>query len=146
MMVFYFYLVCFTFSISYSVLPFHLAYVFQFLQLFFSLDVLLIFIKHSRTVFVYIYINNMYIIYIFQKRWFFAKLKYLIPFDGLSMNSVETSSTSRVSESTIWQENEKRDTRIQSEARIRGPTPLQGEGAETESKPALLYFQPWMKE
>ena len=27
-----------------------------------------------------------------------------------------------------------------------GPTPLQGEGAETESKPALLYFQPWMKE
>ena len=66
----------------------------------------------------------------------------MIPFDGLSMNSVETSSTSRVSESVIWQENEKRDTRIQREARIRGPTPLQAEGAETESKPALLYFQP----
>ena len=27
-----------------------------------------------------------------------------------------------------------------------GPTPLQGEGAKTESKPALLYFQLWMKE
>jgi len=27
-----------------------------------------------------------------------------------------------------------------------GPTLLQGESAETESKPALLYFQPWMKE
>ena len=39
-----------------------------------------------------------------------------------------------------------RDTRIQRKARIRGPTLLQGEGAETESKPALLYFQPWMKE
>ena len=39
-------------------------------------------------------------------------------------------------------ENEKRDIRIQRKVRIRGPTPLQGEGAETESKPALLYFQP----
>jgi len=27
-----------------------------------------------------------------------------------------------------------------------GPTPLQGEGAETESKPALLDFPPWVKE
>ena len=35
MMIFYFYLVCFTFSISYSVLPFHLVYVLQFLHLFF---------------------------------------------------------------------------------------------------------------
>lgn len=35
-----------------------------------------------------------------------------------------------------------KETRIQRKARIRGPTPLQGEGAETESKPALLYFQP----
>ena len=33
MMIFYFY-VCFTFSISYSVLPFHLVYVLQFLHLF----------------------------------------------------------------------------------------------------------------
>ena len=51
-----------------------------------------------------------------------------------------------VSESAIWWENEKQDTRIQRKVRIKGPTPLQGEGAETESKPALLYFQPWMKE
>ena len=36
--------------------------------------------------------------------------------------------------------------RIQRKVKIRGPTPLQGEGAETESKPALLYFQLWMKE
>ena len=56
--------------------------------------------------------------------------------------SVKTSWTSRVSESTIQRENEKRDTRIQRKARIRGPTPLQGEGAKTEFKPALLYFQP----
>ena len=60
--------------------------------------------------------------------------------------SVESSLTSRVSKSAIQQENEKWDTRIQRKARIRGPTPLQGEGAETESKPALLYFQLWMKE
>ena len=58
-----------------------------------------------------------------------------------SLENVETSSTSRVSESA-WPENEKRDTRIQRKAMIRGPRPLQGEGAETESKPALLYFQP----
>ena len=30
--------------------------------------------------------------------------------------------------------------------RVRGPTPLQGGGAKTESKSALLYFQSWMKE
>ena len=35
MKIFYFYLVCFTFSISYSVFPFHLVYVLQFLHLFF---------------------------------------------------------------------------------------------------------------
>ena len=35
MMIFSFYLVCFTFSISYLVLPFHLVYVLQFLHLFF---------------------------------------------------------------------------------------------------------------
>ena len=27
-----------------------------------------------------------------------------------------------------------------------GPAPVQDDCAETESKPALLYFQPWMKE
>ena len=35
MMIIYFYLICFTFSISYSVLPFHLVYVFQYLHLLF---------------------------------------------------------------------------------------------------------------
>ena len=55
-------------------------------------------------------------------------------------------STSSVSESVIWRENEKRDTRIQRKNRIKGPIRLQGEGAETESKPALIYFQPGMKE
>ena len=36
MRIFYFYLVCFTFSISYSMLPFHLACVFQSIFYFFS--------------------------------------------------------------------------------------------------------------
>ena len=35
MTIVYLYLVCFIFSISYSVLPFHLVYVLQFLHLFF---------------------------------------------------------------------------------------------------------------
>ena len=35
MMIFYFYLVCFSFSISYSMLSFHLVYLFQFFHLFF---------------------------------------------------------------------------------------------------------------
>ena len=35
MIIFYFDLVCFTFSISYSVLPFHLVYILQFFHLFF---------------------------------------------------------------------------------------------------------------
>ena len=69
----------------------------------------------------------------------------LVP-SGKPIASVEIGSTTRVSESVIQQENEKWDTRIQRKARIRGPTLLQGEGAETESKPALLYFQPWMKQ
>ena len=42
--------------------------------------------------------------------------------------------------SMIRRENEKRDTIIQRKV-IRGPRRLQGEGAETESNPALLYFQ-----
>ena len=40
-MIFYFYLVCFTFSISYSVFPFQLVYAFQFLPFFFCLMVFL---------------------------------------------------------------------------------------------------------
>ena len=70
MRIFYFYIVCFTFSIFYSVLPFHLVYVFQFLHLFFFFfffDVLYqACIKHSRKVIVYIYRNNMYNIYILE--------------------------------------------------------------------------------
>ena len=58
------------------------------------------------------------------------------------LDDVEASSKSRVSKSAIWRENEKRDTRIQRKVRIRGPTPLQCEGARTESKPALLDFHP----
>ena len=70
MMTFYFYLVCFNFSISCSV--FHLVYVFQFLSLFFFFDVLSqAFIKHSRKVLCTY-------IYIFQKTYdFFAQLKHL---------------------------------------------------------------------
>ena len=48
MMIFYFYLVCFTFSISYLVLPFHLVYVLQFLHLFFFNVRSQAFIKCSR--------------------------------------------------------------------------------------------------
>ena len=47
MMIFHFYLVCFTFSISCSVLPFHLVYVFQFLHLLFCV-LSQAFIKCSR--------------------------------------------------------------------------------------------------
>jgi len=62
-MLFYFYLICFTFYISYSVLLFHLVYVLQFLHLFFFLDVLSQdFIKCSGKALVYIYIYNIYIL------------------------------------------------------------------------------------
>ena len=53
---------------------------------------------------------------------------------------VETGLTSRVTKRTTWRENEKQDTRIQRKVRIRGPTLLQGEGAESESKPVLLIL------
>ena len=47
------YLVCFSFSISHSVLPFHLVYVLQYIQYF--LGVLFqVFIKHCRKALVYI--------------------------------------------------------------------------------------------
>ena len=67
----YLYLVCFT-LISYSVLPFHLVCVFQLchLSFFFFFYVLSqAFIKQSRKVFVYTYINHMYNIY-FRKHKF----------------------------------------------------------------------------
>ena len=49
---------------------------------------------------------------------------------------------------------QKRDTAREWETRRKnseksedqGPTPLQSEGAETESKPALFSFQSWIKE
>ena len=47
-MIFYFYLVCFTFYVSYSLLPFHLVYVLQFLCLFFF--VLMFFLKALSSV------------------------------------------------------------------------------------------------
>ena len=62
--IFYCYLVCFTISIAYSVLPFHLVYVFQFLHHFLKNILSQAFIKHSRKAFVYIYII-LCIIYIF---------------------------------------------------------------------------------
>ena len=49
-MIFYFYLGCFTFSISYSVLPFHLIYAFQFLHLIFFLFLMFFLKPLSRVV------------------------------------------------------------------------------------------------
>ena len=73
MTLFYFYLVSFTFSISYSVLPFQVVYVFQFLHLFFFFDVLSqAFIKCSRKAFLHTYINSMYNIYILENLGIFA--------------------------------------------------------------------------
>ena len=68
MLIFYFHLVCFTFSISYSVLPFHSTCfpISPALPVFFSFDVLSqAFIKHCRKTFVYIciYVYSMYNIY-----------------------------------------------------------------------------------
>ena len=60
MMIFYFYLVCFTSSISYSVLPFHLVYVLQFLHLF-----LMFFLNSLSSVvekLLYTYIYDIYFI------------------------------------------------------------------------------------
>ena len=63
-MTFYFHLVCFNFSIFYSVLPFHLVYVFQFL--FFVVVLSEVFIKNRRKacvcvcVCVCVYANSMY--------------------------------------------------------------------------------------
>ena len=64
MVTFYFYLVSFTYSISYSVLPFHLVYILQFMHLFFFFDVLSqAFIKYSRKKFslhMYKYVQYIY--------------------------------------------------------------------------------------
>ena len=55
MIIFYFF-VCFTFSISYSVFQFHLVYVFQCLHLFFVVVLFQAFIMYSKKAFVYIFI------------------------------------------------------------------------------------------
>ena len=73
MIIFYFNLVCFTFSLSYSVFPFHLVYVFQFLCLFY----LLLFLKPLSSIVekflhTYTYICSVYNIYILENLWIFA--------------------------------------------------------------------------
>ena len=63
-MISYLYLVCCTFSISYSVLPFHFVYVFQFLHLFSVVIAAFLsqaFIKHSRKDFVDLYVCSVII-------------------------------------------------------------------------------------
>ena len=75
MMVFYFYLVCFTFSVSYSVPPFHLVYVLQFLHLF-LLFFLMFFLKPLSSVveklwYTHIYVN-MYNMDILENLWIFV--------------------------------------------------------------------------
>lgn len=54
--------------------------------------------------------------------------------------TVKTSSTSRVFESAIQQENEKARHKNLEKSEGQGTLPLLGEGVETESNPALLYF------
>ena len=72
MMIFYFYLVCFTFSISYSVLPFHLVYFPISPSVFFFY--VLSQAKYSRKAFAYTYISiqSMYNTYILEDLWTFA--------------------------------------------------------------------------
>ena len=62
-MIFYFYLVSFTFSLSYSVFPYHLVYVLQSLHLSLFYVLSQAFIKCSKKAFVYLHIN-MYTMYI----------------------------------------------------------------------------------
>ena len=77
MMIFYFYLACFTFPVSYSVLLFNSVYVLQFLLLFlfcfwffFFLDVLSkAFNKYSRKAFVYIPVSS---VQSFSHVWLFV--------------------------------------------------------------------------
>ena len=63
MRIFYLHLICFIFSISYSVLPFHLVYVFWYFHLFFFFMFFLKTLSSIKMAFVYIYINNMYNIF-----------------------------------------------------------------------------------
>ena len=74
--IFYFYLVCFTFSISYSVL-FHLV-CFPITVFFFFFDVLSqAFTKHSGKAYVYIYINSVYDIYILENMNFYPAKNFM---------------------------------------------------------------------
>ena len=84
MMTFYFYLVCFNFSISCSVLHVLVSFSLCFPvspSFFFFFDVLSqAFIKHSRKTLVYIYIYRLYNIYILENIWYFCLAKTLITF------------------------------------------------------------------
>ena len=94
-MIICFYLVCFTFSILYSVLPFQLVYIFHFLHLFFYFCYFSSLYQHSRKTFVYIYISsmhsiyNMYIIYILKNLQISAYLKYLRYFYSTCLTQYE---------------------------------------------------------
>ena len=73
-------IVCFTFTISYPALPFHLVYVLQLPHLLVLFDVLSQgFIKHSRTVSEYIFINDIYIcVYVRTLRNFCLTKKFMV--------------------------------------------------------------------
>ena len=75
-----FYLVCFTFSISYLVLLFHLLYIFQFLGLFFVVVLSHSFIKWCRKASICIlslYIYYICILYILYTYTFFLIYEFL---------------------------------------------------------------------
>ena len=77
MMIFYFYLVCSTFAVSYSVLPFHLVCFPVFPSLLFCF--LMFFLKPlstSRKVCIHICKNNMYSIYISENLEFLPNYKF----------------------------------------------------------------------
>ena len=71
-MMIYFYLICFTFSISYPVPPFHFVYVLQFLHLLFYLFSQSLSSVVEKLLYVYVYLYNMYTIFIFENLWLFA--------------------------------------------------------------------------
>ena len=88
MMIFYFHPICFTFSISYSVVTFHLAYVFQFLHLLIFFDILFqVFFKNSRQAFAYIsmcmytHIFSMHNMHILENMNF-CLTKFFVTFDS----------------------------------------------------------------
>ena len=72
---FYFYLVCFTFSISYSGLQFHLVSVFQFLLLFFFFFLDVLSQEQQKSFCMHIY--NMHNIYIFENMNFCLTKRFM---------------------------------------------------------------------